>query len=98
MYFGMLPTWGDKFNKKWGVGPEVFTVKNAEDFGLFLGDRYKNSPIIWILGGDRNPDSADDMPITEARARTSCKTQLRLYVREFSINSSKTDSRWRALL
>ncbi|MDQ3534164.1 MAG: DUF4038 domain-containing protein, partial [Bacteroidota bacterium] len=22
LYIGMLPTWGDKFNKKWGVGPE----------------------------------------------------------------------------
>src|SRR5690606_2833099 len=25
MYIGLLPTWGDKFNKSWGVGPEVFT-------------------------------------------------------------------------
>src|SRR5690606_32417346 len=25
MFIGMLPTWGDKFNKQWGLGPEIFT-------------------------------------------------------------------------
>ena len=30
LYVGMLPTWGDKWNKKWGVGPEIFTAANAE--------------------------------------------------------------------
>ena len=25
MYVGLLPTWGDKWNRKWGVGPEIFT-------------------------------------------------------------------------
>ena len=33
MYIGMLPTWGDKFNIRWGKGPEVFTPANAYDFG-----------------------------------------------------------------
>ncbi len=50
---GMLPTWGDKWNKKWGVGPEIFTPENAEGYGEFLGKRYKDRPVIWILGGDR---------------------------------------------
>ena len=27
---GLLPTWGDKWNLKWGVGPVVFTPENAE--------------------------------------------------------------------
>ena len=54
IFIGLLPTWGDKWNKKWGEGPEIFTPENAEVFGQFLGNRYKNSPnIIWILGGDR---------------------------------------------
>ena len=25
LHVGLLPTWGDKFNKKWGTGPEIFT-------------------------------------------------------------------------
>ena len=31
LYVGLLPTWGDKFNKKWGKGPEIFTPENALD-------------------------------------------------------------------
>lgn len=55
MFIGLLPTWGDKWNKKWGVGPVVFTPENAAVFGEILGKRYKNTPnIIWILGGDRD--------------------------------------------
>jgi hypothetical protein len=50
---GFLPTWGDKWNKKWGVGPEIFTPENAEQFGKWLGERYQQSSVIWILGGDR---------------------------------------------
>jgi hypothetical protein len=50
---GMLPTWGDKWNKKWGVGPEIFTPENARTYGEFLGKRYRDKPIVWILGGDR---------------------------------------------
>ncbi len=37
IYVGMLPTWGDKWNKKWGVGPEIFTVANAEAYGAVAG-------------------------------------------------------------
>ena len=52
-----LPTWGDKvFKSTWGKGPEVFNEANAEVYGKWLGNRYKNRKnIIWLLGGDRNP-------------------------------------------
>ncbi|MBI1387097.1 MAG: DUF4038 domain-containing protein [bacterium] len=57
LFIGMLPTWGDKVNKAWGVGPVIFNPENAEVYGRFLGERYKNHPnIIWILGGDRVPE------------------------------------------
>ena len=49
----LLPTWGDKFNKLWGVGPEVFTPDNAAVYGDWLGDRYRDAPVVWMLGGDR---------------------------------------------
>ncbi|WPP53249.1 glycoside hydrolase family 140 protein [Catalinimonas niigatensis] len=68
MYIGMLPTWGDKFNKRWGVGPEVFTPENARTYGEFLGERYKDKPIIWILGGDRIPEEEEDFAIIRAMA------------------------------
>ncbi len=54
IYLALLPTWGDKVNKKWGEGPEIFTPENAKIYGAYLGNRYKDRPnIIWILGGDR---------------------------------------------
>ena len=53
LHLGLLPTWGDKWNTKWGTGPEVFTPDNAAAFGRFLGRRYRGEPIIWIVGGDR---------------------------------------------
>jgi hypothetical protein len=53
MFTGLLPTWGDKVNKKWGAGPEIFTPENARIYGEWIGRRYQDKPIIWILGGDR---------------------------------------------
>jgi hypothetical protein len=47
MYVGMLPTWGDKWNRgKQGVGPEIFTPTNAERYGEWLGRRYKDAGVI----------------------------------------------------
>jgi hypothetical protein len=56
MVVGLLPTWGDKFNIAWGLGPVIFdTPDKAEKYGRFLGERYKHKKnIIWILGGDRD--------------------------------------------
>lgn len=68
MYVGMLPTWGDKFNRRWGVGPEVFSPVNARAYGAFLGARYAGRPIIWILGGDRIPEEDEDLEIIREMA------------------------------
>lgn len=54
LFMGLLPTWGDKVELRWGEGPVVFDDEKAFAYGTFLGDRYKNHPnIIWINGGDR---------------------------------------------
>lgn len=64
IYMGLLPTWGDKYNKAWGVGPEIFTPENASAYGEFLGRRYADvSNIIWIMGGDRLPANTEDYQI-----------------------------------
>ena len=65
---GMLPTWGDKWNLKWGPGPVVFTPENARIYGEWLGRRYADSPIIWILGGDRPVETAEQREIVRAMA------------------------------
>ncbi len=68
LVIGMLPTWGDKWNKKWGIGPEIFTPENAHSFGRFLGARYRGQPLIWILGGDRPVETTEHRAIMAAMA------------------------------
>lgn len=72
MFIGLLPTWGDRVLKLWSTGEELFDTRNAYQYGLFLGRRYKDYPnIIWITGGDRPAltDSIDKRPIWEAMIR-----------------------------
>ena len=66
---GLLPTWGDKWNQKWGAGPELFTPENAFVYGEWLGRRYADSDVVWILGGDRSMDNEAHFAIIRAMAR-----------------------------
>lgn len=69
LHVGLLPTWGDKVGPRlFGTGPEVFTPENARVYGQFLGARYKDAPIIWILGGDRNPTNPTHIATWRAMA------------------------------
>lgn len=65
---GMLPTWGDKWNKAWGAGPELFTPENARTYGRRLAERYRDANLIWILGGDRPVENDRHRAIIEAMA------------------------------
>jgi hypothetical protein len=69
LYVGLLPTWGDKWNRKWGVGPEIFTPENAQVYGEWLGRRYRDAGIVWILGGDRPVENDAHRAIIRAMAR-----------------------------
>ncbi len=64
----LLPTWGDKWNLKWGVGPEIFTPANAHAFGAYVGQRYADRPVIWMLGGDRPIETPEQRAIIQAMA------------------------------
>ncbi len=65
---GFLPTWGDKWNKKWGQGPEIFTPENARVYGAWLGRRYRDAAVVWILGGDRPIETDRHRAIVTAMA------------------------------
>lgn len=69
MFVGLLPTWGDKWNKGMGFGPEIFKPENAFLYGKYLSDRYANDKIIWILGGDRSIENEVHKDITNAMGR-----------------------------
>ncbi len=70
LFIGMLPTWGDKIpNENMAAGPIVFNPENAGVYGEWLGKRYKDKPIIWILGGDRNVHNDTVFQIWKAMAQ-----------------------------
>jgi hypothetical protein len=67
LYVGLLPTWGDKWNKgSWGKGPVVFNERNARAYGKWIGARYRNAGVIWIMGGDRTIDTEEQLRIIRA--------------------------------
>ncbi len=70
LVIGLLPTWGDKVRPMFGVGPRIFDVDNARAYGAWIGARYREADVVWILGGDRPPLEAsfDDRPIWRALA------------------------------
>lgn len=66
IFIALLPTWGDKVDKRWGTGPVVFTPETAAKYGTWIGSRYKNEPnIIWVNGGDR-PCGMGNEPVWNA--------------------------------
>jgi len=66
LFIGMLPTWGSHWKTTEG---NIFTVENAEQFGQFLGNRYRDKPIIWILGGDAFVENEEEEAILNAMAK-----------------------------
>jgi hypothetical protein len=66
---GLLPTWGDVWHSRQNQpGPKVFDPKNALAYGRFVGRRYRDRPVIFILGGDRNVETAGDLELVRALA------------------------------
>lgn len=60
----MLPTWGCH----WHDGTPVFNPQNAREYGRYLGRRYKDAHLIWVLGGDRNPENEQHRAIIRQMA------------------------------
>ena len=65
MYIGMLPTWGRYWKHD---GKNIFTEAKARNYGVYLGRRYRDKALIWILGGDSNPANSAERAVIEAMA------------------------------
>ena len=63
IYIGMVCIWGTP------VDDGLMNVKEAQAYGKFLAERYKDAPnIVWMIGGDIRGDVKTD--VWEALART----------------------------
>lgn len=69
IYVGFLPTWGRYWHDTNQGRKPLFTAANAEVYGEWLGKRYKDAGIIWILGGDRGVFTKEEKEIIRAMAR-----------------------------
>jgi len=69
LYIGFLPTWGRYWHDNVKDGNPIFTPQNAEVYGEWLGKRYKDAELIWILGGDRPVENETQKAIIVAMAK-----------------------------
>ena len=65
LVIGLLPSWGSYWTNTNGSG-QIFNVENAKAYGEYLGKRYKDKSIIWIMGGDENINNDEEREIVEA--------------------------------
>lgn len=68
LYIGFLPTWGRFWHDSNKDRKPLFTVANAGVYGEWLGKRYKDAGLIWILGGDRSVENDEQKEIIRAMA------------------------------
>lgn len=93
LYLGLLPTWGDKVDIKWGAGPIIFNKENAYIYGVWLGKRYKKyKNIIWIIGGDREGGN-NNYVIWDEMAK-GIKSEDNRHLMTFHPIGSASSSKW----
>ncbi len=69
LWVGFLPTWGRYWHDPVKDGKPLFTPENAEVYGEWLGRRYRDAGLIWILGGDRVVENDTQREVIRAMAR-----------------------------
>ena len=63
-----LPTWGRYWHERKQDGPALFTAANADAYGEWLGKRYADAAVVWVLGGDRSVATDGQKGIIRAMA------------------------------
>ncbi|TVR51272.1 MAG: DUF4038 domain-containing protein [Puniceicoccaceae bacterium] len=69
LHLGMLPNWGRYVGEPNKWSQPIFTPENAFVYGRFLSRRYADSPVIWILGGDRYVSTEANLAVIRAMAK-----------------------------
>lgn len=65
LYVGLLPTWGSY----WHSQKVIFNNDNSQIYGQWLGERYRDAGVVWILGGDRLVESDRHRDVLTAMAQ-----------------------------
>jgi hypothetical protein len=94
LFIGFLPTWGRYWHDQINADKPLFHEANAEVYGEWLGKRYKNKPIIWILGGDRNLDTGEQKAIIRAMARALRHGDGGQHLMTFHPTGGEGSSKW----
>ncbi|MGV3724398.1 MAG: glycoside hydrolase family 140 protein [Actinomycetota bacterium] len=68
LLIGFLPTWGRYWHDKVQDEKPLFTVESAGDYGEWLGRRYRDRGLIWVVGGDRKIESDEQREMVKAMA------------------------------
>jgi hypothetical protein len=66
LFMGFVVTYGEHVRQT-RSNEQVFNTSNAFAYGKFLGSRYKDNAVVWLLGGDRGPEQ--DMDVWRAMGR-----------------------------
>jgi Protein of unknown function (DUF4038)/Putative collagen-binding domain of a collagenase len=59
-YMAVLPIWGGSFVNA-QKNRLLLDKTKAYNYGKFLGERYRDKPLIWVLGGDWFADGVEDI-------------------------------------
>jgi len=91
---GFLPTWGRYWHDKVKDGKPLFTRENARSYGEWLGRRYKDKGIVWVLGGDRGVDNDEQKEIIRAMAQGLTAGDGGAHLRTFHPPGGAGSSQW----
>jgi len=94
LYIGFLPTWGRYWHDSIKDGKPLFTPANAEIYGRWLGERYRDAGLVWILGGDRPIENDEQKEIIRAMARGLRKGDGGAHLITFHPPGGSGSSKW----
>lgn len=88
-HVALVPIWSRAYvNEK----RTVLDKAAARDYGLFLGTRYRDQPVIWILGGDWFPD--DTVEIWREMAAGLNEGSKGLHLKTYHPTGQQTSAWW----
>lgn len=67
IFIALLPSWGCYWQEESPL--RILMPENAASYGQFLGKRYRDRNVIWVLGGDRIPQTESDYATIRALAK-----------------------------